>query len=64
MAVCNKCGRDVPRNSGIYKTVKTGSYTGGSGYQHDTTSTIVITGTGLLFIPPLLMIFFRQKYPR
>ena len=26
--------------------------------------TIVITGTGLLFVPPLLMIVFRQKYPR
>jgi hypothetical protein len=28
------------------------------------TTTIVVTGTGLLFIPPLLMILFRQKYPR
>jgi hypothetical protein len=28
------------------------------------TSTIVITGTGLLFLPPLLLILFRQKYPR
>jgi hypothetical protein len=28
------------------------------------TSTIVIGGTGLLFLPPLLMIVFRQKYPR
>ena len=27
-------------------------------------STIAIGGTGLLFIPPLLMILFRQKYPR
>ena len=27
-------------------------------------STIVIGGTGLLFLPPLLMILFRQKYPR
>ena len=26
--------------------------------------TIAIGGTGLLFIPPLLMILFRQKYPR
>src|SRR6266516_261119 len=25
---------------------------------------IAIVGTGLLFIPPLLMILFRQKYPR
>jgi len=28
------------------------------------TTTIVVTGTGLLFLPPLLMILFRQKYPR
>jgi hypothetical protein len=28
------------------------------------TSTVVIGGTGLLFFPPLLMILFRQKYPR
>jgi uncharacterized protein DUF4389 len=27
-------------------------------------STVVIGGTGLLFLPPLLMILFRQKYPR
>ena len=26
--------------------------------------TIAIGGTGLLFVPPLLMILFRQKYPR
>jgi len=28
------------------------------------TTTVVVTGTGLLFLPPLLMILFRQKYPR
>jgi hypothetical protein len=27
-------------------------------------ATIVIGGTGLLFLPPLLLIVFRQKYPR
>jgi hypothetical protein len=27
-------------------------------------TTIAIGGTGLLFLPPLLMILFRQKYPR
>ena len=27
-------------------------------------TTIVAVGTGLLFLPPLLMILFRQKYPR
>ena len=41
-------------------------YSGGGGYdgRSDTTTTIVVSGTGLLFIPPLLMILFRQKYPR
>ena len=36
------------------------------GYHGDaqTSATIVIGGTGLLFLPPLLMILFRQKYPR
>ena len=29
-----------------------------------TTETIVVSGSGLLFLPPLLMILFRQKYPR
>jgi hypothetical protein len=29
-----------------------------------TTTTVAIGGTGLLFLPPLLMILFRQKYPR
>jgi hypothetical protein len=27
-------------------------------------TTVVVGGTGLLFIPPLLLILFRQKYPR
>jgi Domain of unknown function (DUF4389) len=27
-------------------------------------TTVAIGGTGLLFLPPLLMIVFRQKYPR
>jgi hypothetical protein len=36
-----------------------GDYGGGSDAQ-----TVVIGGTGLLFFPPLLMIVFRQKYPR
>jgi hypothetical protein len=30
----------------------------------DTTTTIVVGGIGLLFLPPLLMILFREKYPR
>jgi hypothetical protein len=36
-----------------------GNWGAGSG-----TTTIAVGGTGLLFIPPLLMILFRQKYPR
>jgi hypothetical protein len=27
-------------------------------------STVAVSGTGLLFLPPLLMLLFRQKYPR
>src|SRR5205807_2028444 len=36
----------------------TGSYGGAR------STTIAVGGTGLLFLPPLLMILFRQKYPR
>jgi Domain of unknown function (DUF4389) len=36
-----------------------GSYGGGGEAQ-----TVAIGGSGLLFLPPLLMILFRQKYPR
>jgi hypothetical protein len=36
------------------------SWVNGSG----NTTTIAVGGTGLLFIPPLLMIVFRRKYPR
>jgi uncharacterized protein DUF4389 len=34
-----------------------GNYAGGG-------RTIAVAGTGVLFLPPLLMIVFRQKYPR
>jgi hypothetical protein len=34
-------------------------YDGGQGAR-----TLAVGGTGLLFVPPLLMIVFRQKYPR
>src|SRR6476646_2589264 len=34
-----------------------------SSYQHGARTTIVVAG-GLLFLGPLLMILFRQKYPR
>jgi hypothetical protein len=40
-----------------------GGYSGRTGAEAGTT-TFAIGGTGLLFIPPLLMILFRQKYPR
>jgi hypothetical protein len=37
----------------------TGGYGGGGNAR-----TIAVGGTGLLFLPPLLMIVFREKYPR
>jgi Domain of unknown function (DUF4389) len=41
-----------------------GFSTGGWGDWDATGSTVVVTGAGLLFLAPLLMILFRQKYPR
>jgi Domain of unknown function (DUF4389) len=41
-----------------------GGYTGGGDYPAGNEATIAIGGTGLLFLPPLLMILFRQKYAR
>jgi len=41
-----------------------GGYTSGGYEASSEASTVVIGGTGLLFLPPLLMILFRQKYPR
>jgi len=41
-----------------------GGYTSGEYDPSGDTSTVVIGGTGLLFLPPLFMIVFRQKYPR
>ena len=44
-----------------------GSIGGYSGSEYDAgsdASTVVIGGIGLLFLPPLLMILFREKYPR
>jgi hypothetical protein len=38
-----------------------GGYSGGGSGD---AQTIAIGGSGLLFLPPLLMILFRQKYPR
>lgn len=40
-----------------------GGYSGQTG-AGESSSTIAIGGTGLLFLPPLLMLVFRQKYPR
>ena len=40
-----------------------GGYTGTYGGGSDAT-TVAVGGTGLLFLPPLLMIVFRGKYPR
>src|SRR3954464_10588291 len=41
-----------------------GGYTGGGYGTRGDAPTIAIGGPGLLFLPPLLMIVFRQKYPR
>jgi hypothetical protein len=41
-----------------------GGYSGSWVNGHGATETIAIGGTGLLFLPPLLMILFREKYPR
>src|SRR5262245_15486269 len=42
-----------------------GGYEGSSAYDASgEAGTVVIGGTGLLFLPPLLMILFREKYPR
>jgi hypothetical protein len=41
-----------------------GGYSSGEFDASGDTSRVVIGGTGLLFLPPLLMILFRQKYPR
>jgi hypothetical protein len=40
-----------------------GGYSGEYGGGPETT-TVAVGGTGLLFLPPLLMILFRRKYPR
>jgi hypothetical protein len=42
-----------------------GGYSGQTNWHAGSdTTTIAVGGTGLLFLPPLLMILFRQKYPR
>lgn len=32
MPQCHKCGREIPRKTGVFKVVKTGKFTGGSDY--------------------------------
>jgi hypothetical protein len=32
MANCHKCGREIPRKTGVYKVIKTGSYSAGGDY--------------------------------
>jgi hypothetical protein len=41
-----------------------GGFTAGVSQGSPGATTIVVGGTGLLFLPTLLMIVFRQKYPR
>jgi Domain of unknown function (DUF4389) len=41
-----------------------GGFTASFGQGSDQVTNIVIGGTGVLFVPALLMIVFRQKYPR
>jgi hypothetical protein len=41
-----------------------GGFEAGGDYSGSDAPTIAIGGTGLLFLPPLLMILFREKYPR
>ena len=41
-----------------------GGYTSSGGGTGSDTTVFAVGGTGLLFLPPLLMIVFRQKYPR
>ena len=48
----------------VFATI--GGYSGGGGFDDGSSggTTIALGATGLLFLPPLLMILFRQKYPR
>lgn len=32
MPQCHKCGREIPRKTGVFKVVKTGKFTAGSDY--------------------------------
>jgi hypothetical protein len=41
-----------------------GGYSGAGNFDGGSGTTIAVGGIGLLFLPPLLMILFRQKYPR
>ena len=41
-----------------------GGYQSGGDVDSSSGTVVAIGGTGLLFLPPLLMLVFRQKYPR
>jgi len=42
-----------------------GGYQSGGDFDSSSNTTVIaIGGTGLLFLPPLLLLVFRQKYPR
>ena len=41
-----------------------GEWTSASSWDHGQSRTVAIGAGGVLFLPPLLMILFRQKYPR
>ena len=67
--------RDLNRTSTFFRifaaipiAIVLASIGGWSGeWWHDNgtqSTTLVVGGTGILFLPPLLMVVFRQKYPR
>jgi hypothetical protein len=45
----------------VLATIGSVSYSGSAG---DSSAAVATTGAGLLFLPPLLMLLFREKYPR
>jgi hypothetical protein len=49
---------------GIVLTMVSGAQTYSSGSGRDTTAVVIVSSGGVLFAGPLLMILFRQKYPR
>ena len=37
MPLCHKCGKEVPRKIAVYRTMKTGRYSGGSAFHRSVT---------------------------